>query len=91
MILAAKDTGIDFDFGNELCKISDLNMLQDLLRNIADSNNQVARYVYSTHREKLWSKLGDLIRSFNLDSPVTGIESRLQSDPLIRGKSQNFW
>ena len=59
-----------------------LNILDDV---------EVANRVYSNYRAKLWSKLGELIASLTLDSPMTGIESRLKNDPIVRGKFQTVW
>lgn len=88
VIEAAKATGVDFDFRIELCKVADLTELHNLLTKLGSS--QVAQYVYSDHRDKLWIKLSVHIGSFSLDSPMSGIESRLQNDPVLRGKSLNY-
>ena len=55
------------------------------------NDGEVAKRVYSDYRAKLWSKLGELIASLTLDSPMTGIESKLKNDPIVRGKFQKVW
>jgi hypothetical protein len=71
IIDAAKATGFAFDFRQELCKLTELSVIQDLLTKLGDDN--VASYVYAHIRDQLWGKLSDIISSFSADSPMTGI------------------